>query len=356
MPCISTFKGDFKAMTEIAELQANLDQFTMVFQKENYVNWNIDCQEFEQYLLDNSSLSMNDEILNIGKLQAYNKVITLRFNGNDVKLGYNVSNPRLGFCIHFSAMAFKSLLEGLNKPAYTFYQDLYKIGLDCGYKAHLSRVDIAIDFFNQNFETNDIAKKLNSKMTIVRDHRNHVNNSYRQCIMDNSIFNTIYIGKPANSRLRIYNKQQEQLDNHGSYLSLANSVENWTRFEYELHGAYSKQFSEKLLHIRDDRSFNSLMLQTMTDRYRFTTRKGNLLSFSKLMIESIHTHTPVIFAPKTRLHTDLDKRKDWVKSNTTGVTNVLKDVNRDEGTKEVVNVLKELLMASGIEGIDITIK
>lgn len=337
-------------MKKIAGLQTNLDQFTMVFLRENYTNWNNDCEEFKQDLLQNSLLSLADEILNYGKLQAYNKVITLRFNGNDVKLGYNDSEPQLGFCISFTAMAFKSLLKGLNLTAYNVYQDLYKIGLDFKYKAHLSRVDIAVDMFNQDFTVHEIARKLNSNMTIVKDYRDRKNNSKISCIVNDSVINTVYIGSQTKSFLRIYNKQQEQIDNHGSYLSLANSVDNWTRFEYVLRSTYARGFSEKLLQIRDDRSFNSLLLQTMTDRYRFTTRKGNLLGFSKLMLDEIHTVTPVLFAPKTRLNNhDLTKRGDYYKSSKSGLIRYIHDLADNQGTTEAINFLNELRIISGID-------
>ena len=336
-------------MQQIDELQVNIDQFTVVFQKENYVNWDIDCQEFEQHLLDNSLLSLHDEILDFGKLQGYNKVIKLRFNGNDVKLGYNVSQPSLGFCIHFDAMAFKSLLQGLDITAYKVYQDLCKFGLDYGYKAHLSRVDVAADLFNQSYVVNDIAKRISRQTILIKDYRGRENNSKIEYHGNESTTNTIYIGSRKKSFLRVYNKQREQLDNHGSYLSLANSVENWTRFEYEIRSPYSRQFSEKLLQIRDDRSFNSLLLQTITDRYRFISPKGNILGFTKLMLNGIKDVTPTIFAPKTRLNNhDLVKRGDYYKSPKSGLIRFLEDSNNKQGTDSAKEFLNELILLSGM--------
>lgn len=337
-------------MKKITGLQTNIDQFTLVFLKENYANWTNDCSELKQELLTNSLLAMNDETFEFGRLQGYNTVTTLRFNGNETKIGFHTENPKVGVCVSFTAMAFKSLLQGLDITAYKVYQDLYKIGSDYGYTVHLSRVDVAADLFNQSFVVNDIAKRISRRTALIKDYRGRKNNSGIEYYSTESTTNTIYIGSKKKSYLRIYNKQQEQWDNHGSYLSLANSVENWTRFEYVLRGAYSRQFSEKLLQIRDNRSFNSLLLQTITDRYRFISPKGNILGFSKLMLNGIKDVTPSLFAPKTRLNNhDLVKRADYYKSPNSGLIRLVKDLNNNQGTDNAKEFLNELILLSGMD-------
>lgn len=337
-------------MTKITGLQTNIDQFTLVFLKENYANWTNDCSELKQELLTNSLLAMNDETFEFGRLQGYNTVTTLRFNGNEAKIGFHTENPKVGVCVSFTAMAFKSLLQGLDITAYKVYQDLYNLGSDYGYTVHLSRVDVAVDLFNQSYVVNDIAKRISRHTALIKDYRGHKNNSGIEYLSTESTTNTIYIGSKKKSFLRIYNKQQEQVDNQGSYLSLANSVNNWTRFEYVLRGAYSRGFSERLLQIRNDRSFNSLLLQTITDRYRFISPKGNILGFSKLMMEGIHTHTPVLFAPKTRLNNhDLVKRADYYKSPNSGLIRLVKDLKNNQGTDNAKEFLNELILLSGMD-------
>lgn len=336
-------------MQETAGLQVNIDQFTVVFLKPNSGNWESDCEDLKEDLLDNSLLAFRDEIDTYGKLVAYNNVITLKVNGSDIKLGYNTESPNHGFCISFTSMAFRSLLQGLNLTAYSVYQDLYKIGLDNGYTAHLSRADLAIDLFNKDFTVDNIASRLDRKTIIIRDYRDRKNNSNISTISNNSITNTIYVGSHKKSFLRVYNKKQEQIDNQGSYLSLANSVDNWTRFEYVLRGNYCRGFAEKLLQVRDDVAFNSLILQTMTDRYRFTTPKGRLLSFSRLMLDNINVSTPVIFAPKTRLNNhDLIKRGDYYKSPKSGLIRFLRDLTDEQGKEEAAKFLEEVKIISGI--------
>ena len=334
-------------------LQTNIDQFTMVFKSEDSTNWKEKCLTFRDDILQ--TFFNNFEYFEYGDLSSYSNVITIKVYSHDVKIGFNDDWSNNGICIYFTSQGSKLLEQELNIRPYTLFQELYKIGLKHNLEGHYSRCDIAVDFINQDIIVNDLFRKIARHTITVVDYRNRRNNSKFENHGNNGIDNTVYIGSSGKPRLRIYNKKKQQQDLKGPYLSLANSVNTWVRFEYEVRLHYGKVLSKKMLDIRDDIQYNSLLLQTMTDRYRFV-QNGKYLPYTRMMLNGIESSTPVIFAPKTRLHTDLDKRKDWVRSNTTGFTNVLKDVNRVEGTKEVANVLKELLMISGIEGIDITIK
>lgn len=179
------------------------------------------------------------------------------------------------------------------------YQDYYGEAIDVHniaqllyadyYDLRLSRIDLAVDYFNYLMSVNDLYQGLKKRQYIVTNHKGRKNVSKVSAQEVNGHAQTIYLGskqKNVNSLLRIYNKYQEQLDNQGRYMHLTKYCDTWVRMEASYKGTYSNQILALLLDIDSPQDLSKLIVNKMIDKYCFhDTESGKPLPFTSDLLK-----------------------------------------------------------------------
>ena len=206
-------------------------------------------------------------------------------------IAWHKFNFTMGIVIKFSASAL-SHYKATYKDYYSELIDVHNIAqllyVDY-YDLRLSRIDLAVDYFNYPMSVNSLYQGLKDKQYIVTNHKGRKNVSKVIAQEVNGEARTVYIGskkKNVNSLLRIYNKYQEQLDNKGRYMHLTKYCNSWIRMEASYKGTYSNQILALLLDIDSPQDLSKLIVNKMIDKYCFhDTESGKPLPFTSDLLK-----------------------------------------------------------------------
>ncbi|HEL2728948.1 TPA: replication initiation factor domain-containing protein [Streptococcus suis] len=206
-------------------------------------------------------------------------------------IAWHQTNFTMGIILKFSASALSHYKAT--------YQEYYSEAIDVNQMAQflnedywelrLSRIDLAIDYFNYDMTVNNLYQALKCKQYVITNHRGRKNVSNISAQEVNGQAQTIYIGskkKNVNALLRIYNKYQEQLDNQGRYMHLTKYCDSWVRMEASYKGTYSNQILALLLDIDSPQDLSKLIVNKMIDKYCFhDTKTGQSLAFTSDLLQ-----------------------------------------------------------------------
>ena len=209
-------------------------------------------------------------------------------------IAWHKINFTMGIVIKFSASAL-SHYKATYQDHYSEAVDVHNIAQlldDDYYELRLSRIDLAVDYFNYSMSVNDLYQGLKDKRYIITNHKAHKNLSKVSAQEVNGQAQTIYIGskkKNVNALLRIYNKYQEQLDNHQArYKHLTRYCDSWLRMEVSYKGTYSNQILALLLTIYTPQDLSKLIANKMIDKYCFyDTDTGADLPFTSDLLRGL---------------------------------------------------------------------
>ncbi|HGD2311798.1 TPA: replication initiation factor domain-containing protein [Streptococcus agalactiae] len=206
-------------------------------------------------------------------------------------IAWHQTNFTMGIILKISASALSHYK--------TSYQDYYGEVIDVHniaqllyadyYDLRLSRIDLAVDYFNYSMSVNDLYQELKNKRYIITNHKGCKNISNISAQEVNGQAQTMYIGskkKNVNALLRIYNKYQEQLDNQGRYMHLTKYCNSWVRMEASYKGNYSNQILTLLLDIDNPQDLSKLIVNKMIDKYCFhDAETGQPLQFTSDLLK-----------------------------------------------------------------------
>lgn len=217
---------------------------------------------------------------------------------------YNEMMPNMGVYVHFSGQAFSKYLFTRDVIASKVIQDFKKLEDYYEGAAHISRIDIAIDFLDEGLSVATIYDRLVSEVDYLVDKNDRKNSSKISAVVNNQIVSTIYVGsKKKNTRLlmRIYDKKLEQLDNaqHATHYTEAKHCDDWVRFEASFRQMYAHQISEELVKIETKEELSGFLFSTFCEKYRFYN----------VFDETYTTLTKVMLAYSDGLSDILDGRK-----------------------------------------------
>src|SRR5699024_4838367 len=197
----------------------------------------------------------NKEIKAAG-INGYTHCWSWGYDSKKVNIFYNPDYIQMKMMIKFSASSLKNYLYQvklqMNKDisAMNIIKKLNEIDT-----VRLSRLDIAVDYINENITVNNLFEKYQNGDLIVLNKRNS------EIKISNYIgaetVETLYFNKRSNrSFLRIYNKKIEQEKNSGDMLKTALNCESWTRFELELKKEYAHAMTKIILNCDTEDEFN----------------------------------------------------------------------------------------------------
>lgn len=294
-------------------LNVSVDEFTLILQSNNKVkDWEVWNQK---------SLDIIDEIekktqfkiifgecqkMISGLPQGYTEGYTYGQNPFYFCIAYHPDHIEMGVIIKFSAYSwavYQQLFLEINQISINIHSFLQKIQSKL-YSFRLSRIDIAIDFINENFSVNTIYNQLSKGNQIIKNVSGRKNSSSLTAYCKNNIVSTFYIGsksKNIKALLRVYDKKKEQEENFGFRYHEAVQSHNWTRFEAVYKGNYAHTLSERLFKIQNDSELRELLVSAFTDRYRFFYKKSNQeTKFTKKMLSLLNQNNYIFSSPSPR--------------------------------------------------------
>lgn len=297
----------FDEQSTDAKVMLGIDEFTLVLQPVKKVNVNIWAGLAED---------MIDEFVNLSKIkllfgeleqteqnlvQGYNTGYILEGRPFYLCICFHAVQEGMGVCCKLSATAYamykeeylRKYKEEMNLPKF-----LRMVKSD-NYTQRLSRVDFTADYFNiqdpiyqnQYLHPDTIYNCLLKNQMKVVDCKGRTNIKTWSGLNKNGSFETVYIGSrkgKTNGYLRIYNKKQEQIDNHGYRCREAEECDSWIRFEAVYKGIYSHQISETLMNdalIQTDNDLKCFIAGKIIDKYIFKyTSNEDIVDFSEMLI------------------------------------------------------------------------
>lgn len=297
-------------------LDVQVDEFTLVLQSSKRPN----CIEGWASM----AVSIIEEFVRLSKLepilgkledskqslpQGYSNGFSCEDSTYYFAIAYHVDFIQMGICIKFSAhawMEYRKQYESLYGQSIQIHQFFANINDNSLYTSRLSRIDIAIDFINENVNVNTIYNQLSKKNQIVKTAAGRKNHSIVSAITKNNITSTFYLGskgKNIKALLRVYDKKKEQIETMGIRYHEAIHHDEWIRFEAVYKGAYAHDLSDQLEHINNDTELKDLLVSALTDRYHFYYAKSErLTNYTKKMIDLLNQKNFMFTSPSPRMN------------------------------------------------------
>ncbi|MGV3126386.1 replication initiation factor domain-containing protein [Streptococcus orisratti] len=211
----------------------------------------------------------------------------------------------MGIIIKFSASAL-SHYQSIYKERYGENIDVHEIVQALAepyWELRISRIDLAVDYFNYEMTVNDIYQGIKTGDITIRNHEGKKSRSKHSAVENNGIANTIYIGskkKNGNALLRIYDKYQEQIDSKGRFLHLTKYCNSWVRFEVSYRHSYSNQILPLLLIIDSPQELSQLIIDKLLDKYRFIGSSNKAIPFTQDLLEQLKESFPPLKSVPSR--------------------------------------------------------
>lgn len=217
--------------------------------------------------------------------QGYTKGYVYGDNPFYFAVAFHPDQPKMGVIIKFSATSWSVYCD---RGVTNIKRFLCSINSDL-YRSRLSRIDFAVDYQNWNFTVNDIYQSLKSQRLQIQNYNGKKNPSSITAHEHDGIASTIYVGsKKSGTRLflRIYDKQQEQIEKKGSRLQEALITKSWVRFEAVYKGIYAHILTD-LIKMTDENKLTDLIADKITEKYRFyDTTEKRYTNFTTALIEN----------------------------------------------------------------------
>ncbi len=246
-------------------------------------------------ILDIKNIFGNKEIDAVRPVAGYQ--IAYKFGNHPFlfQIAYHTSYNIMGVVIKYSAKALnfylteKRRLLGLDYHVFHLVQELTnKLN---NYRVRISRIDIYCDFFDENFDLDNMYEKLTNGEYKIKFSKGRVNQSKISCINKSGYVETIYIGsrkKGKKSFVRIYNKRAEQINSRGIRYKEALACRSWIRLENSILNSYAHAVNEKILEINDIDELCSLIGNLLLNKYSVThSASGKLVEPFKIIEDSI---------------------------------------------------------------------
>lgn len=146
-----------------------------------------------------------------------------------------------------------------------------------------TRIDIAIDMLNTDANVNTLSKEvtLKNRVDVVFDSYDKQTKTYEErpsqaeayAMMNNGIFNTLYIGRPGGSfQGRIYNKYEEQVNNKKN--PVPEDIKTWVRAELEMRQDMCMSFTRSVKKLEQEEDLKSLIIKFFLKKIKFKYRES----------------------------------------------------------------------------------
>lgn len=225
-------------------------------------------------------------------------------------LAYHPTQNSMGVVVKFSALALDYYTEQTGLKVYRLLQRV----VDDFYSVRLSRVDLTVDYIDEDINVTEIYQQfIDGKICVFKDQVNEKtgeitfrkNKLKLQGFLNEGEVPTLYLGSvQSNARLRIYDKKREQIERKGSKYAKAQKSKNWVRFEGVFRHEFAHQISEHMMQITTDDELANLIACVMSQKFRIMyVNKGVVdcdTEYTQMLFDCISTAGLVLKAPSSR--------------------------------------------------------
>lgn len=267
---------------------------------------------------------------------------------------YHHQYARMGILVNFSAQALAYYQGQTNLYVYEVLQKMQSQL----YQVRCSRIDICIDFINEDLSVNEIRNQyINDvlKILLMRARNGQIEQVVKNCLLreisEGLEYQTVYFGKRDSPvMLRIYDKKVEQINSkNGSRRSEAEEYDNWIRFEIEVKKHYAHDLTAALLSINNQTDYKEIILGFFIQKFYFVTVENDKYvptSFMQKIIDMKNDKSIVLFKSVNTKNTELSKSFLYILKSS-GVITVLYKIlaiwgknGLNESIKSVINYIK----------------
>lgn len=296
------------------ELCLSCDEFTMTLA----VN---EDGDIEKEWIKAAHVAIQDFIDRAKLLRIFGEIhqVTKNFYGHDTTfcfgahpfaftVSYHSQNREQKIVVHFSAYAWSQYQKKWNElydETINVHSFLRNVQSPI-YATSLTRIDLAIDYFNFHLCVDDIYKRFKNGVIDIWDSNKKRSMYSRYNAFENDgEANTIYIGsRKANTNgfLRVYNKKLEQIEKNGFNLQRAQECHEWVRLEAVFKQNYAKQLHRILLEsVTTNEDLQALISEKFTERFGFyDVETEELTDFSQAVADLATSPFPALTSPSPR--------------------------------------------------------
>lgn len=283
----------------------------------------------------------------LNKPEGYTKSYTFGNHSFYFAIGYHSYHSEMGIIIKFSARALDFYIKNTN---ITIPQFLSKVQSEY-YITRLSRIDIAVDYINEQLDLNDIYKGLSNGTLVIRYIRVNKNNNpclikhnaILKSFINGSNIETIYVGNKSSERfLRIYDKKKEQLNNKYSDLKKLSEVVQWIRFEAVFRGRYAHEITEILLN-SDNEKYIEILSNIFIQKYMFFTESNNFSKKSEItqkLEDSINNKEIILKEPRIS-NNELNRSYKYILEGS-GLMSLMFKLDEIFGSEASINLINDI--------------
>ena len=302
-------------------VEVSVDEFTAVFRYPNQSDsgaefsleeYAQEAHDFCHQLGNQLGLEVLGGLINASPASRYDTGLATDDGDQSVRLSYASRRPDMGVLVKFGGRGLKSYNKTLGTSTPELMGSLLEFSEEMAWPLRFSRLDIAVDVFNDGVHTiTGIHGKLDKGLWEFR-RRPSVNSREKETAGRLSVqsqtietfgrdgqLETLYLGARGKTRLRIYDKKAEQLGHSNPVmLNKAKECDSWTRYEAEFHNGshyneadeYARQIIERCASGRGGSEFESDVLRGIfCDRFNlYNVRAGKMLGWwDKLIFKGI---------------------------------------------------------------------
>lgn len=219
--------------------------------------------------------------------KGYSHIITY---SNGINISYHEDYSYMGINIEISGDTLKILRE--TRSDYEIVQAMNISFDECildedeeevQWICEPTRIDIAIDLFNTKIAVEGLATDITRKhrVEVFYDSYNKQTKTYEErpsqaeayAMMNNGVFNTLYIGRPGGSfQGRIYNKYEEQVNNKKN--PVPEDIKTWVRAELEMRQDMCMSFTRSVKKLEQEEDLKSLIIKFFLKKIKFKQRSS----------------------------------------------------------------------------------
>lgn len=262
-------------------ISVKVDQFTLTilpnskllsYMNDDVVSYSEHVREVFEQLLEIEEVY--SQAVEYGRgVRNYDTVYYYGFEKSQIFYKYNSENISNGISIEFKARALREYLKS------------YKIKKQCEINVHhilkklssvfdirLSRLDIAIDFIDENLLVSNLANQIKYDEILIKNKGNRVvTNDKIRTLGSSGIVQTIYVNsRTGDSFLRVYDKKEESISKNTIDSFKALNCNDWTRLELELKSTYAHNITKLFVDCDDDNNeFLSLLYGVFIQFFKF---------------------------------------------------------------------------------------
>lgn len=267
---------------------------------------------------------------------------------------YHPQYARMGVLVKFSAQALAHYQEQKNLYVYEVLQEMQSPL----YEVRCSRIDICIDFINEDLSINEIRNQyINDvlKILLIRERNGQIEQVVKNCLLrgisEGSEYQTVYFGKRDSPvMLRIYDKKVEQINSkNSSRRSEAEEYDNWIRFEIEVKKHYAHDLTTELLSINNQTDYKEIILGLFIQKFYFANIEDDSFiptPYMQKIIDMKNDKSIVLFKSVNTKNTELSKSFLYILKSSGVITALYKiltiwgKTGLDESIKTIINYMK----------------